>query len=239
MGRLGYAIANIRTLPIDEVDTSSQDHTGDPSTFPLSTDLIVGPGFEDHFVPGLPNAPEAGVHESAFSKRHLREIEFGSLNDGRKIGQFKAVDVFGDGSFYLLESPGHAIGHMCGLARTKPGPNPEFIIMGSDVAHHGGEFRPTEYLPLPESISPNPLTAPYTKTASVCPGAMFEAIHSGRSATEPFMWPEGAVHHNAAQLVESRDKWTEFDVQENTFAVTAHDSNLLDVIDFYPKLANS
>lgn len=42
------------------------DHTGDPSLFPTTTDLIVGPGFKDKFVPGYPTKPESGVDESAW-----------------------------------------------------------------------------------------------------------------------------------------------------------------------------
>ncbi len=33
-----------------------------------------------------------------------------------------AVDYFGDGSFLPLDGPGHAIGHLCGLARTTVDP---------------------------------------------------------------------------------------------------------------------
>lgn len=40
--------------------------------------------------------------------------------------------LFGDGSFYLLEAPGHATGHMCGLARTTADP-PLFVFMGADA----------------------------------------------------------------------------------------------------------
>jgi len=126
---------------------------------------------------------------------------------------------------------------MCGLARTSADP-PEFIIMGGDIAHHGGEFRPTQWLPLPDSISPNPLVAPFAKNAPVCPGALFKAIHPKQDPTEPFVRPEGAIHDNQTQAQESATKWTEFDAQENVFAMIAHDSSLFDIVDFYPKSAN-
>ncbi|KAL8851240.1 MAG: hypothetical protein Q9221_003871 [Calogaya cf. arnoldii] len=90
------------------------DHSGDPSTFPHSTDLVVGPGFKDDFVPAYPSKPNCPIHESDYANRELREISFDS---DVEIGGYKAFDYFGDGSFYLLDSPGHAIGHMCGLAR--------------------------------------------------------------------------------------------------------------------------
>ena len=80
------------------------DHTGDPSTFPASTDLIVGPGFKQAFVPGYPANPEAPILEQNYEGRNLREITFEEGN--LKIGKFRAMDYFGDGSFYLLDTPG-------------------------------------------------------------------------------------------------------------------------------------
>ncbi len=112
------------------VDRNSQDHTGDPSTFPASTDLIVGPGFKDAYVPAYPTVQDSPVDERAWEGRNLREIKFDTEGQGLTIGQYKAMDLYGDGSFYLLDTPGHAIGHMCGLARTSAEP-PEFIFMGT------------------------------------------------------------------------------------------------------------
>ncbi|KAL6229996.1 beta-lactamase-like protein [Aspergillus navahoensis] len=83
------------------------DHIGDPSTFPSSTDLIAGPGFKEAMLPGYPANPDSPIPESDYAGRTLREITF---NPGRgRIGRFPAADYFGDGSFYLLDSPGHAM----------------------------------------------------------------------------------------------------------------------------------
>lgn len=43
------------------------DHIGDPSTFPPSTDLIVGPGFKDAMLPGAPANPDSPLLESAYA----------------------------------------------------------------------------------------------------------------------------------------------------------------------------
>lgn len=219
--------------------TSRQDHTGDPSTFPSNTDLIVGPGFTEAFGPGsgYPTKQYSPVAEDAYKDRTLREVDF-SKESTLKLGGYRALDFYGDGSFYLLDSPGHAIGHICGLARTSA---KEFIFMGGDIAHHGGEFRPTQYVPLPKEISPNPLEAPYSAQAPVCPGAMFEDIHPQKSSSEPFFKPasgEGAIHHNSAAAQESMDKLTEFDAYEEIFPMIAHDQSLFDVVEFFPKSAN-
>lgn len=40
------------------------DHIGDPSTFPRSTALIVGPGFKKGMLPGAPLDPESPLLES-------------------------------------------------------------------------------------------------------------------------------------------------------------------------------
>jgi hypothetical protein len=110
---------------------------------------------------------------------------------------------------------------------------------GGDIAHHGGEFRPTKYLPLPDEITPNPLVPPYTSKAPVCPGAIFEALHPKKSTTEPFYTPvlEG-IHHNGAQAKETIDQLAEFDAHYDIFVNVAHDDSLYDVVEFYPKTAN-
>ncbi|KAG9074304.1 hypothetical protein FRC06_010784, partial [Ceratobasidium sp. 370] len=105
------------------------DHTGDPSLFPPTTSLTVGPGFTKSKTPGYPTNPNALILESAYKGRELVEISF---EDGPSLflGRFRALDYFGDGSFYLLDSPGHAVGHICGLARTTPD---TFLFMGGDI----------------------------------------------------------------------------------------------------------
>ncbi|KAK5172343.1 uncharacterized protein LTR77_003981 [Saxophila tyrrhenica] len=214
------------------------DHTGDPSTFPASTDLIVGPGFKKTFVPAYPTVDDSPVDERAWEGRTLREIDFDAEGGGLKLGQYKAFDFYGDGSFYFLDTPGHAVGHMCGLARTSADP-PEFIFMGGDIAHHGGEFRPTRYLSLPDTVEPNPLVAPYTKQAPTCPGAIFEAIHPHQSSIEPFYVPTSkGVHADAQETKTSIDKLADFDAQNNVFVNIAHDTSLYDVVEFFPKTAN-
>lgn len=229
-----------------------QDHTGDPATFPKDTDLIVGPGFKQSFVPAWPTKEDSPVDEKAWEGRELREISF----DGErslKLGQYKAYDFYGDGSFYLIDSPGHAVGHMCALARTSASP-PTFVLvsvvtltliersytdghckLGGDVAHHGSEFRPTEYVPLPKSIEPNPLVAPFATSTFVCPGSIYEAMHPKKSSTEPFVQALGFIHDDARGACASVEKLLEFDAQDNIFSVIAHDLSLIDLVDFYPK----
>jgi len=43
------------------------DHIGDPSTFPTTTDLVVGPGFKKALLPGAPANPESPILESDYA----------------------------------------------------------------------------------------------------------------------------------------------------------------------------
>ncbi|RFU33662.1 hypothetical protein B7463_g2685, partial [Scytalidium lignicola] len=211
------------------------DHTGDPSTFEKETALVVGPGFKDALTPGYPANKDAVILESDYEGRELREISFSDCD--LTIGRFNAFDYFGDGSFYLLDSPGHAIGHLSGLARVSSSPD-SFIFMAGDVAHHGGEFRPSQYLPLPSSISPNPFDL---KSIHPCPGALFEHLLPDGNNEKPFFRvasDKGAVAYDADEAQRSVEKMIQADARNDILVVVAHDAHLLGVLDFFPKYAD-
>ncbi|KAI4200678.1 MAG: hypothetical protein LQ346_002340 [Caloplaca aetnensis] len=219
------------------------DHTGDPSTFPSSTDLLVGPGFKESFTPGYPANQDSPILESDYKDRNLRELSFDS---SLTIGGYKAIDYFGDGSFYLLDSPGHATGHMSGLARTTANPS-TFVFLGGDCAHHAGEFRPSSSLPLPPTIAPSPL--PHLHP-TVCPGSLFIPIHrlydpSNRAhatdtpTAEPFYQPAAEGAADLTQCRESVEKMINFDGDENVLVMIAHDAHMLDVVNCFPEKANA
>lgn len=106
------------------------DHVGDPSVFPFSTDLVVGPGFKTAYMPGYPVNPDATVLDSAFYGRSVKEVEFGKYgSDVASIGGFRAVDFWRDGSFWVLECPGHTGHHLGALCRTTPD---TWVFMGAD-----------------------------------------------------------------------------------------------------------
>ncbi|KAK1240993.1 hypothetical protein MKX08_000967 [Trichoderma sp. CBMAI-0020] len=90
------------------------DHVGNMSKLPPSIGLVVGPGFTKAMIPGYPRNPSSPILESDYSGRQLTE-----LNDlGLTVCDLPAYDYFGDGSLYILSTPGHAIGHLSALART-------------------------------------------------------------------------------------------------------------------------
>lgn len=219
------------------------DHTGDPSTFPGSTKLIVGPGFKKVFTPGYPADPEGRCLESDFAGRELEEIDFSGSDI--TIGRFKAFDYFGDGSFYILDAPGHTIGHLNALARTHASPTPAFIHLGGDSIHHAAEIRPSQYIPLPDSISPSPI--PHVH-ASACPGHIFEHLLRDGSKTEHILeWqdvfkgqsePEFSLIYDEPALRDTVRKDEELDANKDIFTFIAHDWSLKGKVDEFPKTLN-
>ncbi|OAL74813.1 hypothetical protein A7D00_0408 [Trichophyton violaceum] len=141
---------NLRRGDIQAVIWSRKhfDHIGDMSLFPPTTELIVGPGARDIVLSGWPQNPDSFVLESDTAGRVVREISFDNYPS---IGRFRAMDYFDNGSFYLLDAPGHAQGYLCALARATADPH-SLIIMGADACHHPGVLRSSSYLPLPVSV---------------------------------------------------------------------------------------
>ena len=165
--------------------------------------------------------------------RELREITFNEPGTVQ-IGDFRAQDFFGDGSFFVLDTPGHAVGHVCGLARTTLNPD-TFILMGGDLCHHGGEIRPSEYIPLPKEITPHPLTKALHPP---CPGATFEKIQRSRhrSMDKPFFDP--AMGLSIPESIRSIEKAQKADADDNVLFIYAHDASVRGVGDFFPQHAN-
>ncbi|OQV09899.1 hypothetical protein CLAIMM_13976 isoform 2 [Cladophialophora immunda] len=208
------------------------DHIGDPSTFPSSAQLVVGPGFKEAFLPGYPAKQDSPIRESDYKGRELREINFHEPKHVLQIGPFRAFDLFGDGSFYLLDTPGHAIGHLAGLARTTPD---TFIMMGGDLCHHGGALRPSEHMPLPREVR---LDAFQGFPGGFCPGTAFEKIQQdrGRRADQPFFEP--AFGEDITLTMETIGKAQIPDAAANVLFISAHDPSIRGVVDLFPLEAN-
>ncbi|KAK4245127.1 beta-lactamase-like protein [Corynascus novoguineensis] len=233
------------------------DHTGNPNTFPSSTSLIVGPGFKATMLPGYPANPDSPVLESDFANRQLIELDFspasasGTQSPGGgtprfaplSIGRFRALDYFNDGSFYLLDTPGHATGHISALARQE-----SFILLTGDAIHHLGEIRPSRYLPLPENVVPDPFAPdPHPLESHYgCPGAVFARpllAGRGRPPCGPIYEPArvGRVgndekwNEDVDALLDTVSKLQEADAHDNVFVAAAHDETLLDHVVFFPE----
>jgi glyoxylase-like metal-dependent hydrolase (beta-lactamase superfamily II) len=191
----------------------------------------VGPGFKETFMPGYPTVPDAIFVDANFATREVREIAF--LDDFR-IGNFRAHDYFGDGSFYLLDTPGHAIGHMCGLARTTP---TTFVFLGGDICHFGGSFRPTSTTPLPDPVPSAHLDEGLPHP---CPCSLFTEVHPAGSSfsaskSSPFFEVTSfalSAYLDREQAAKSIKELQRFDEHPDVLVCIAHDPTLIKVLPF-------
>ena len=124
------------------------DHHGDPEDFQKAK-FIVGNGAKDVLQNGVPGK---GSHQ-AFDPKLLQEERTWELPrainssgmrlprsngtsfewEWKPIGPFQySIDMYGDGSVYIIDSPGHLPGHVNLLCRTSP---KKWVFLGGDTAH--------------------------------------------------------------------------------------------------------
>ncbi|KAM7213781.1 Beta-lactamase-like protein [Rhypophila decipiens] len=213
------------------------DHTGDPSLFPLSTALIVGPGVTDSLLPGYPDGPESSLLKSDYEGRELIELDFAVVTGEKRfktltIGQLAAIDYFGDGSLYLLDTPGHAVGHICALARvtssTRMDTPDTFVLLAGDAFHHPGELRPSEWLRIPDKLAVTSQVSPELHSHTI-----IDSSDSGRNGpVSPALRKRKdgqRWHHDPVRAAQSLHKLQEFDAQKNILVLAAHDESFLDL----------
>ncbi|KAI4595365.1 hypothetical protein KJ359_007040 [Pestalotiopsis sp. 9143b] len=212
------------------------DHVGDPSTFPDTTEIVVGPRAKEIILPPYPENKDSQFHENMLKGKTLREVAFdGSL----KFHGFDALDYFGDGSFYLIDTPGHALGHIGGVVRTTASPD-TFAVLSGDMYHSAGELRPNAHKPLPAQVSFRPAHTPtHWRAGSVCACSAYDRLQTsrGRKVGEPFF--EVIKGHDVAVANESLRTAQFPDALENVLFLSAHDDAVIDVADFFPKTANN
>ncbi|KAF4970045.1 hypothetical protein FSARC_2862 [Fusarium sarcochroum] len=208
------------------------DHLGDPSTFPESMDLIVGPGFSKHFLPGFPENPNSPVHESAFNNREVKELDFDKYLN---VAGYKAMDYFGDGSLFLLDTPGHAIGHLSALVRTT---SDTFVFLGGDICHFGGAFRPTEKTPMPTEFTREEVALPPSAPEMVsC--AQYLSCHPNQTKgnSTPYYQPcshEDSWYVNPPEARRSVGVLMSLDASDKVLVLIAHDPSIMEVLPLFP-----
>lgn len=128
---------------------------------------------------------------------------------------------------------------MCGLARTTASPEATFVLMGGDICHFAGDFRPTPSIPLPDPVPSDVLDAEARAYfPSPCPCSLFtdnhpmvlEKEHVDDARTTPFYrvssHPTSAyVKPKVAQ--NSVNELAHFDACPDCFVCIAHDATLL------------
>lgn len=209
------------------------DHIGDPSSFPASMDLIVGPGFSNLFLPGYPTAENSPAFEASFKGRNIREINF---NNSLLIANYPAVDYFDDGSLYILETPGHAIGHLSALVRTT---EDTFVFLGADICHFGGSFRPTRYVPMPPVMKPVDLCQSKGNRDKEYPASIFTCLHPNpqEARISPFYKPcshEDSWYVDPSAAWKSIDRLKAVDANDRVLVLIAHDPAAMRVLPLFP-----
>lgn len=219
------------------------DHRGDIGRFPASTQLILGPGLRQTYLPGYPTDPDGELSESDFEGRPIRELEGNDFS--LEIGGSPAHDYFGNGSLYLLSTPGHTTGHISALARTTIGENDTFVLMAGDCAHHPGVFRPSQYLPLPDRIYLNKPVQSHLfdhqsefsqrDLTKIYDGSLIQILHPRKSSTLPFLDADDEpLCESSHETAESVEKLMAFDADDNILVLIAHDNGLTKYLPVFP-----
>ncbi len=103
------------------------DHLSGGPDVPKGTPLYAGPG-EAHDAAFLNLATRGSFDRALEGQAPLSEWTYAGDPDGRFEG---VVDVFGDGSFWAIQVPGHTKGSNAYIARTANGP----ILFTGDTSH--------------------------------------------------------------------------------------------------------
>lgn len=103
------------------------DHVLGLADVQKGTPVFAGPGERD--MHGAEKLVFGRAIEELTRGHDLRTLDYGKSRPLGPIG--KAIDVFGDGSFYALHVPGHTEGSTAYLARTPKGP----VLFAGDCSH--------------------------------------------------------------------------------------------------------
>jgi len=223
-------------IPLDSISAvvwshAHFDHTGDMSKFPSSTNLVFG---KDMVRETYVSNPKSTLLESDLAGRKLVEIDFDKSE--LELGGLKAHDFFGDGSFYLLDVPGHLSGHACGLARVTP---TSFLFLGADSCHHAGLLRPTEqlhrHLPCPGHILQ---TTRRSVSATHFPTPNADEFDLALRTTPLLDVAENGYFEDTGRARASLKKIGNFDANADVFVMLAHDESLIPVVGPFPASLN-
>ncbi|KAI0082606.1 Metallo-hydrolase/oxidoreductase [Panus rudis PR-1116 ss-1] len=107
------------------------DHIGDHAPFTNAV-FILGPGSDELLQNAYPVNPDSLLLQASVPHDRTRILTPNDFHTS--IGPFpRALDYFGDGSLYIIDSPGHIDGHINILARTSP--DGQWIYLAGDSAH--------------------------------------------------------------------------------------------------------
>jgi len=121
----------VQTEEVDVVVISHLhwDHVGDTRPF-TKAEFVLGAEAKCIMTGEDPQARNPTVIPISVPSERTRFV----VDYETSIGGFKAHDFFGDGSMYILDTPGHLGGHIAALARTSP--DGSWILLVGDAVHH-------------------------------------------------------------------------------------------------------
>jgi glyoxylase-like metal-dependent hydrolase (beta-lactamase superfamily II) len=111
------------------------DHTGDVSFFPNAA-TVVGKGTYDLVRNGYPADLNSAFAQNILpmEEGRIRTLDPNDTSLWTPLGPFpRAHDLFGDGSAYIVDAPGHVSGHVNLLARTSA--DGAWLYCAGDSAH--------------------------------------------------------------------------------------------------------
>jgi glyoxylase-like metal-dependent hydrolase (beta-lactamase superfamily II) len=125
------------------------DHVGDCTLFP-NTNIIAGPGSYAATTPGWPKKQSSPFLSAVLDHPKFQEIAF-QPNSALPETMFEeALDFFGDGSLFVISTPGHMPGHLGAIVHS--GTN-EWIFLGGDCCHHRALLM--DRRPMSVTVGPN------------------------------------------------------------------------------------
>ncbi|KAH7124142.1 beta-lactamase-like protein [Dendryphion nanum] len=130
-----------RGVSAEQVDTVLFSHAHWDHSRPIRDEFpnataYFGPGTKDGCSPGHMADPSLQWDGRFFDPERFTEKWDELDGPWTTFGAFdKALDYFGDGSFWIMQAPGHMAGNLCAAARIQSG---EWVLLGSDCCHSRG-----------------------------------------------------------------------------------------------------
>ncbi|KAH8801235.1 hypothetical protein DL96DRAFT_1563993 [Flagelloscypha sp. PMI_526] len=205
---------------------SHTDHVGDMALWPSSVDLVISSDLVHDIYDPATN-PNGTLLASDFGNRTNTELDFSKAK--LRIGGFRALDYFKDGSLYLLSVPGHQEGHITALARVAP---TTFVYLSGDTFHHVAQVRPTAALlkSVPMDSSALSSAESHVNTSFFASGGKDTPTNFDFSARSgPFLdlTEHGVYADPATSRISQYSTW-DFDANDDLIVVASHDTAFRD-----------